>query len=58
MAAHPAFWAAFVQLGDSQPIIVKADTTASLPWPWIGGGLAALAAIGLGAVALRKRKEA
>ena len=56
IAAHPAFWAPFIQLGDSRPIRVQARSIASVYlWWWIGGGLAAIAAIGGGAMALRKK---
>ena len=56
IAAHPAFWAPFVQLGDSRPITVEARLTTSLLW-WITGGFAALATVGIGAMAMRRKKE-
>ena len=58
IAAHPAFWAPFVQLGDSRPIRVETRLIPSLHgWWWVGIGLAAIAAIGGGAMALRRRNK-
>ena len=54
IAAHPAFWAPFIQLGDSRPIAVKTRFITPLLW-WIGGGLAVLA-LG-GGIAMRRRKK-
>jgi CHAT domain-containing protein len=53
-AAHPAFWACFIQLGDNRPIKIQKKTTGfAMPWLWIGGGVLALGAIGF--AARRKR---
>ncbi len=38
LAAHPAFWAAFIQLGDPRPINVASST--SVFWYWGGAALA------------------
>ena len=57
IAAHPAFWAPFIQLGDSRPIKISTKGI-GFNWWWIGGGLAALSAIGGGAMAMRRKKSA
>ena len=57
MAAHPAFWAPFIQLGDSRPITVETKGPSSQLWWLVGGG--GLLVLTLGGLALRKkRKEA
>ena len=57
IAAHPAFWSPFIQLGDSRPIQLKTKGS------WLILGIAittGLLVLGLGAFALQKknRKEA
>ena len=55
IAAHPAFWAPFIQLGDSQPITVETKGPSSQLWWLVGaGGLLVLAG---GAGSLLKRKK-
>ena len=43
IATHPAFWSAFIQLGDSRPIVLK-RRGGWLPWA-IGGGVVVLLAL-------------
>jgi CHAT domain-containing protein len=52
-AAHPAFWAAFVLIGDERPIAI-ATKSGGMMW-WIVGGIAVLVGAG-GFFALRRRK--
>lgn len=54
IAAHPAFWAAFVQLGNSQAIQIPKKVNASWIWWTVGGGALLFAALGF---AFRKRKS-
>ncbi len=54
LQAHPAFWAAFVLVGDSRPISIAAKRGTML-W-WIVGGVA-ISVLGIGLL-LRRRKEA
>ncbi len=49
VATHPAFWAAFIQLGDDRPVAIAGQQNASWIW-WIG-----LAVLGLGVLALAIR---
>jgi LPXTG-motif cell wall-anchored protein len=51
--SHPAFWAAFVQLGDYKPINVA--NKSSINW-YLGGGLSLLLLLG-GLFFLRKKNE-
>ena len=52
LAAHPAFWSPFVQIGNHQPLNIQRSNN----WlSWTLGGLAALAVLG-GAFAWQKRK--
>ena len=57
ITAHPAFWAPFIQLGDSRPI--KLRQKISSYWLWAIGGVGSLALIA-GGLAMRRRgrKEA
>jgi len=53
VAAHPAFWSPFVQLGNSRPIQLTAQKS---PWLWwLGGGV--LIVVGIGAWGLGRRKK-
>ena len=54
IAAHPAFWAPFIQLADAQPI--QLNTKGSVQ-PWLIGGFLCLLLIAA-FVVLRKRNEA
>ena len=54
IAAHPAFWAPFIQLGDSRPITVATKGPSSLLW-WLAGGIGGLLALG-GIAFLMRRK--
>jgi len=51
MAAHPAFWSAFVQIGDERPIAIAAKN--SMLWWGIGG--VTLLALAVGWFFLRRR---
>ena len=53
LASHPAFWAPFIQLGDSRPITVATKGPSSLLWWMIGGGIAVL---GLTLLIMRRKK--
>lgn len=55
MAAHPAFWAPFVQLGDTTPLRVKAKNDMS--WLWWGIPIATFLIGGL-ALMFRTRRRA
>lgn len=46
-AAHPAFWACFIQLGDNRPLKIQQKGSFDFPWIWVGCGLLVLAAGGL-----------
>ena len=37
LAAHPAFWSPFIQIGDNRPIII--ETKGGFSWIWVLGGL-------------------
>jgi hypothetical protein len=52
ISAHPAFWSAFIQLGDSAPIDMHGGGGGS--W-WLFWAIGAAAALGLGAVIWYKR---
>lgn len=54
LAAHPAFWAPFIQLGDASPIELKKKRTLSAYLPFILSGLLLLLTIGY---YLKKKKE-
>ena len=53
IAAHPAFWAPFIQLGDSRPIKIQIKASGWTWWLVAAAGLLALAA---GAMAIRRKK--
>ena len=55
-AAHPAFWAPFIQLGDSRPIHVATKGPSSRLW-WLAGGIGGLLAIAGGALAMSRRRR-
>jgi hypothetical protein len=44
MGAHPAFWAAFIQIGDNRPIT---PATSYKLWYFIFGGMAFITIVGL-----------
>ena len=54
---HPAYWAAFIQMGDSRPIPVAKKGKLADYWPYAVGGLLALS-IPMGWFGRRKRKAA
>jgi len=54
IAAHPAFWSPFIQLGDSSSIALATKGVKS--WWMLGGGLAVLLLAGL--VVMKRKKEA
>ena len=47
VSTHPVYWAAFVQVGDSRPVAIKAYT-ASANWLWWLGGVIAAAVLFVG----------
>ena len=53
IAAHPAFWSAFIQLGDSRPIVSKRNYTG-----WILGSILLITILGLWAYRRKKYSEA
>lgn len=53
IAAHPAFWSAFVQVGDESPISMRKNN-ARYGW-YIAAGAVLLSAVALGAYFLRRR---
>jgi len=55
-AAHPAYWASFVQLGDSRPIKIATKGNGILLWVAIAAGLLLIS--GLILFILRRKKEA
>ena len=50
IAAHPAFWSAFIQLGNDQPILLEAKKS----WGWL---YFVLAAVFLSYIVAIKRKK-
>jgi CHAT domain-containing protein len=56
IAAHPAFWAAFIQVGDPSPLQLSAASS-WLSWLWVLG-IPVLVAIGFWIVLRRKKAEA
>jgi LPXTG-motif cell wall-anchored protein len=55
-AAHPAFWAAFIQLGDSRPLTIKLKATGSSYWIYLISGLGVVV-IGFGLLFWFRRKR-
>lgn len=55
IAAHPAFWSPFIQLGDSRPVSLDKKGDSIWLW-WVFGLLGALTVLGIG-FKLLKRKE-
>jgi CHAT domain-containing protein len=56
IAAQPAFWAPFIQLGDSRPIKIRKKSNESWLWWIIGGATLLVVGIGFG-ISRRKRSE-
>jgi CHAT domain-containing protein len=54
IAAHPAFWAAFIQLGDHHPVHLKSNTSGVNRWWWFAIGFGVLTALSAGFRRLRK----
>ncbi len=54
--AHPAFWAAFVQIGDSRPINVATKGIGAMLW-WIVGGIGLLLLGGLSFVLMKQKNK-
>lgn len=55
IAAHPAFWAAFIQLGDHHPVHLRRKGSGLNRWWWFAIGFGSLMALSMGLKRLRRK---